>query len=67
MIRKHKLNQNILVDLKIDQFLDYVQTGDILKDFKSTELEQLISDLNDEFSFELKYIFNENELTEIKG
>ena len=67
MTRKHKLNQNILVDLNIDQFLDYISKGQILKDFKSSELEQLISDLNDEFSFELKYIFTESELTEIRS
>lgn len=61
MIRKHKLNSNLLVDLNIKQFVDYIKEK-ILLDFSKKFIDLFASDLKNDFSEEFKYIFEEEEI-----
>ena len=67
LVRKHKLNSNLLIDLDIEKFCAYIRTGKMFDNWSSKFIDIFVLDLTNKFSEELKFIFNSIKITELKS
>ena len=67
LVRKHKLNSNLLIDIDIELFCEYIHSGKMFENWSSKFIDIFILDLTDKFSEELKFIFDSSKITELKS